>query len=113
MGIVATLFPQQKVSTFTILMTGIVTIVIALWVFLHRGMPGDLLLMVGITVGAAVLLCVAAAMLSESANKKLLLQLMWVLPLLALIPLWISLKPFWDEGWLVVSRSRQTKVLRQ
>ncbi len=98
MGIVATLFPQQKVSTFTILMTGIVTIVIALWVFLHRGMPGDLLLMVGITVGAAALLCVAAAMLSESANKKLLLQLLWVLPLLAFIPLWISLQPFWTKG---------------
>src|SRR5262249_49798953 len=44
MGFVATLFPLQKVSTFTILMTGIVTIVIALWVFLGRGMPADLML---------------------------------------------------------------------
>ena len=66
--------------------------------------------MVGITVGASALLCVAAAMLSESANKKLLLQLLWVLPLLAFIPLWISLLPFWTKGGWYVSRSRPMKV---
>jgi CDP-diglyceride synthetase len=98
MGMVATLFPQQKVSTFTLLMTGIVTIVIALWVFLWRGMSHELQMMVGVTVGLSVLLCAVAAMRSESANKKLLLQLLWVLPLLAFIPLWFSLQPFWDKG---------------
>jgi hypothetical protein len=98
MGMVATLFPQQKVSTFTILLTAIVAIVIALWVFLWRGMPGELSLKVGITVGLSVLLCAVAAMRSEDANKKLLLQLLWVLPLLAFIPLWFSLMPFWQKG---------------
>jgi hypothetical protein len=98
MGIVATLFPQQKVSTFTILMTGIVAIVIALWVFLWRGMPGELQLKVGITVGVSVLLCALAVMRSEDANKKLLFHLLWVLPLAAFIPLWFSLQPFWDKG---------------
>ena len=98
MGIVATLFPQQKVSTFTILMTGIVAIVIALGVFLWRGMPAELQLKVGITVGLSVLLCAVAAMRSEDANKKLLLHLLWVLPLAAFIPLWFSLMPFWTKG---------------
>jgi energy-converting hydrogenase Eha subunit C len=98
MGIVATFFPQQKVSTFTLLLTGIVTIIIALWVFLWGGMAADLRLSIGATVGLSVLLCVVAAMRSEEANKKLLLQLLWVLPLLAFIPLWISLQPFWDKG---------------
>lgn len=98
MGIVATLFPQQKVSTFTILMTGIVAIVTALGVFLWRGMPGELSLKVGIAVGASVLICALAAMRSEEANKKLLLHLLWLLPLLAFIPLWYSLQPFWEKG---------------
>jgi hypothetical protein len=98
MGLVATVFPQQKVSTFTILMTGIAAIVIALWVFLWRGMPAELWLKVGITVGVSVLVCALAAMRSEDANKKLLLQLLWVLPLLAFIPLWFSLQPFWEKG---------------
>jgi len=98
MGIVATLFPQQKVSTFTILMTGIAAIVIALCVFLWRGMPGELWLTVGITVGASAIVCAAAVMSSENMNKKLLLQLLWVLPLLAFIPLAFSLMPFWTRG---------------
>jgi hypothetical protein len=98
MGMVASLFPQQKTSTFTILMTGIVAIAIALGVFLWHGMPAELWLKVGITVGASAIICVAAAMLSESANKKLLLQLLWLLPLLAFIPLAFSLMPFWTKG---------------
>jgi hypothetical protein len=98
MGMVATFFPQQKVSTFTLLLTGIVTIAIALWVFLWRGMAPELQMMVGVTVGLSVLLCAVAAMRSEDANKKLLLHLLWVLPVLAFIPLWISLQPFWDKG---------------
>ncbi len=98
MGMVAAMFPQQKVSTFTILMTGIVAIGIAVAVFLWRGMPGELWLMVGITIGVSAVACITAAILSESANRKLLLQLLWVLPLLAFIPLAFSLMPFWTKG---------------
>lgn len=98
MGVAATLFPQQKVSTFTLLLTGIVAIVIALWVFLWRGRPEQLYLTVGVTVGLSVLLCAVATMRSEDANKKLLLQLLWLLPVLAFVPLWFSLAPFWEKG---------------
>jgi hypothetical protein len=98
MGLVATMFPERKVSLLTIWMTGFVAIAIALSVFLWRGMPQELWLKVGITVGASVILCGATAMLSESANKKLLMNLLWALPLLAFIPLAFSLMPFWTRG---------------
>jgi hypothetical protein len=98
MGLVATVFPKERISTFTLLMTGVVALVIAVWVFLWRGMPSELSTKVGITVGLSILLCVVAAMRSEAANKKLLMQLLWLLPLLAFIPLWFSLQPFWDKG---------------
>ena len=99
MGIVATFFPQQKVSTFTLLLTGIMTIVIALWVFLWRGMAAELRL-IGRNYRRRSRSCSARwpRCVRKNANKKLLLQLLWVLPLLAFIPLWISLQPFWDKG---------------
>jgi len=42
-----------------------------------------------------------ATLLPESATKKIPLVLVWLLPILALIPLIWSLRPFWEKGGLL------------
>ena len=39
-----------------------------------------------------------ATLLPEGVTKKIPLMLVWLLPLLAMIPLVISLRPFWEKG---------------
>jgi hypothetical protein len=39
-----------------------------------------------------------ATLLPEGVTKKIPLTLVWLLPLLAMIPLVISLRPFWEKG---------------
>ena len=39
-----------------------------------------------------------ATLLPEKAVNKIPLALLWLIPLLAIIPLFISLKPFWEKG---------------
>ena len=42
-----------------------------------------------------------ATLLPEGATKKIPLVLVWLLPILALIPLIWSLRPFWEKGGLL------------
>jgi hypothetical protein len=42
-----------------------------------------------------------ATLLPEGATKKIPLMLVWLLPILALIPLIWSLRPFWEKGGLL------------
>jgi hypothetical protein len=48
-------------------------------------------------LGGAVLGALAT-LLPEGAIKKIPLALIWLLPILAFVPLFISLRPFWEKG---------------
>jgi hypothetical protein len=50
------------------------------------------------TILGGAILGALATLLPESTVKKVPLALIWVLPILALIPLFISLRPFWEKG---------------
>ena len=50
------------------------------------------------TILGGAILGALATLLPEGAIKKVPLALIWLLPILALIPLVISLRPFWEKG---------------
>jgi hypothetical protein len=50
------------------------------------------------TILGGAILGALATLLPEGAIKKVPLALIWLLPLLAFIPLFISLRPFWEKG---------------
>ena len=50
------------------------------------------------TILGCAILGALATLLPAKAVSKVPLALIWVLPILALIPLFISLKPFWEKG---------------
>jgi hypothetical protein len=50
------------------------------------------------TILGGAILGALATLLPEGAIKKIPLALIWLLPVLAFIPLFISLRPFWEKG---------------
>ena len=65
----------------------------------ERRRPGDVLVRLDRIVAARSDLVVGllATLLPESVTKRIPLFLMWLLPILALIPLAYSLMPFWTK----------------
>ncbi len=97
-GALATLFPERKVSAFTIWTAPILVSAVMLIVAATGG-GGELMWRyTGVAVAITVVACAVTWRLPESTNSKILLNLLWLLPILALIPLFISLKPFWEKG---------------
>lgn len=50
------------------------------------------------TILGCAVLGALATLLPEGVIKKVPLALIWLLPILAFIPLFISLRPFWEKG---------------
>jgi hypothetical protein len=97
-GAIATLFPKQRTSTFTIWTAPILVSAVMLIVTVAGGNAASMWLYTGIAVVISAIICAATWRLPEETNGKILLTSLWLLPLLALIPLFISLKPFWEKG---------------
>jgi hypothetical protein len=51
----------------------------------------------GVTLVAGFILGLLATLLPEGVVKKIPLALLWLLPILALVPLAYSLMPFWTK----------------
>jgi hypothetical protein len=51
----------------------------------------------GVTLVAGFILGLLATLLPEGVVKKIPLALLWLLPILALLPLAYSLMPFWTK----------------
>jgi hypothetical protein len=96
-GAIATLFPERKVSAFTI-WTAPILISVVMLIVASTGGGEKMWLYAGVAVAITVVACAVTWRLPESTNSKILLNLLWLLPILAMIPLWISLQPFWDKG---------------
>jgi hypothetical protein len=95
-GAIATLFPKQRTSTFTIWTAPI--LVSAVMLIVAVAGAASIWRYTGIAVVISAIICAATWRLPEETNSKILLTSLWLLPLLALIPLFISLKPFWEKG---------------
>jgi hypothetical protein len=97
-GTIATLFPQQKTARFTLWTAPILVSAVMLLVAVRAGGELASYLPAGVAIMVTVAICVGTSMLSESANRKILLNLLWLLPILAIVPLFGSLRPFWEKG---------------
>src|SRR5262245_37977869 len=98
LGWLATLVPENRAALFMVLLTPVLVAGTMMLIALLTNGAGVSYLHAGIAVVVAAALCGLATLLTEETSKKLVLTLLWVLPLLAFIPLFISLRPFWEKG---------------
>jgi hypothetical protein len=99
LGWIATLLPEHKVSALTIWTVPILVSAVMLIAASTGG--GWMWVYSGVAIAITVIVCAVTWRLPESTNSKILLNLLWLLPILAMIPLAWALKPFWEKGgWL-------------
>jgi len=98
LGWLATFVPEKRSALFMVLLTPVLVAGTMLLIALFTNGAGVSYLHAGIAVVVAAALCGLATLLTEETSKKLVLTLLWALPMLAFIPLFISLKPFWEKG---------------